>query len=237
MSHGLTLIESRLLQLIKTEFIGVCLLTVPCSEGCRWSVDGYRHDLVTLISMGEMNVVEALHRLWPCYKSQGQRGDPQGQVGQRSWIPVQGLRYGPQGRKLCPPASEHLPWVPGEATAEIWNFSEPQSPMILTSPDLSVATDIRKDPQKKKNECWGGGTAQNVGGENTFASFCSGNPEQHPGRYRSVTNHHTTANIHLWNESKLRWHQSVPFLHYSPDFQFHSRQALKIRTISTENCQ
>lgn len=71
---------------------------------------------------------------------------------------------------------------------------------------------------------------QNVDGENTFASFCSGNLDQHPGRYRSVINHHTTTNIHLRIE---RQHQRQPVPSCSPAFQFHSSQARKIRNIST----
>lgn len=47
----------------KEAFIGVRLLTVPCSEGRGGSMDGYRHNMVTLISVGEVNVVETLHRL------------------------------------------------------------------------------------------------------------------------------------------------------------------------------
>lgn len=40
--------------------------------------------------MGEMNVVEILHSagFWPCHKAQSQGSDPQGQVGEWSWIPI-----------------------------------------------------------------------------------------------------------------------------------------------------
>lgn len=41
-----------------------------------------------------------------------------------------------------------FPEWPREASDERWNFSEPQSPIILTSPDRNVATDIRKDPRR-----------------------------------------------------------------------------------------
>lgn len=47
-------------------------------------MDGNRHDMVTLVSMGEVNVVEALHGTGfrPGHKAQGQGSDPQGQVGE-----------------------------------------------------------------------------------------------------------------------------------------------------------
>lgn len=60
---GVAVMESGQLQSIKEAFVEVGLLTVPCSEGRGRSVDGYRHDMVTLISVGEVNVVETLHRL------------------------------------------------------------------------------------------------------------------------------------------------------------------------------
>lgn len=209
------------------------LLTVPCSEGRGWSVDSYRHDMVTLISMGEVNVVETLHWFWPCYKSQGQRGDPQGQMGERSWIPVQGLRYGPQGRQLCPPASEHLPWAAG------WGYRwEVELQQALKPHDSHLPRSEcghSHSPRSTETKDEGKATTQNVDGENTFASICSGNPEQNPGRYRSVINHHISANIHLSNESKLKQRQRA-CLSYPPNFQFNSSQALKIRDISSENC-
>lgn len=61
--HPGAIMKSRQLQLVKEELIGVRLLTVPCSEGRGGSMDGYRHNMVTLISVGEVNVVETLHRL------------------------------------------------------------------------------------------------------------------------------------------------------------------------------
>lgn len=55
--------DCRELQFVKEAFFEARLLTVPCSEGRGGSMDGYRHDMVTLISVGEVKVVETLHRL------------------------------------------------------------------------------------------------------------------------------------------------------------------------------
>lgn len=65
-------------------------------------MDGDRHNVVALAPVGEVDVVEALHGLRPGHEAQGERRDPQGQVGE--------LRQGPRRRgDLRPPASEHLP--------------------------------------------------------------------------------------------------------------------------------
>lgn len=47
-------------------------------------MDSNRHNMVTLVSMGEVNVVETLNsaRFGPGHKAQGQGSDPQGQVGE-----------------------------------------------------------------------------------------------------------------------------------------------------------
>ena len=76
-------------------------------------MDSDRHSVVTFVSMGEENVVEGLHGLGlrPRHKAQGQRGDPQGQAGERGPLPVQRLPGGPRGSYVCPPASKHLPGV------------------------------------------------------------------------------------------------------------------------------